>query len=212
MIPIGSRHSVDAKIDLWQPVVCEVCSCQFAYRTTISGHGEAKNLLWLNKEGATASAQSQAMRELEERLAEVREKVSVYACPECGNYQSNMVSLLKADNLILRRMGCFFGALVFAWISAQIVTAVFSENMNGPHVGVIYSVIVLTGVFAGVSAGWLLWRFLASRPYEPNYQPYKRAGKPYSQSYPVLRLADLEKLIRKNQRKGKNNDILLPLR
>jgi ribosomal protein L37AE/L43A len=95
-IPYGTKYSVRIEVNLWRQIRCESCECEFAYRQKIFVSGEATNFLWLDKQRAIFSAQSQAYDALSRQIKHISKSAhKIYACPKCGIYQAEMVEIMK---------------------------------------------------------------------------------------------------------------------
>jgi hypothetical protein len=92
MIPYGMEYTSSAKGAAWKTVTCEFCPQDFAYRVERAVSSKKRSVLFLNNTGARQEAQSEAEYELSLAL---RHAVDGVACPNCGNYQSNMIGTVR---------------------------------------------------------------------------------------------------------------------
>ncbi len=101
MIPVyfGKKFNVWAEGFIWQPIACEHCHLEWAFRVRIGGLGKGHSPYMLDNEGAKQRAAKQARLSLEEdrQLASEGVKRNV-ACPGCGHYQSEMVESLRTNH------------------------------------------------------------------------------------------------------------------
>ncbi len=148
-IPIGRSYSATATGAVWKPVCCEHCGCEFAYQLVVSVQGRGFSPLFLSNYEAQESARQRAVHNLENRLARA---TGLAPCPDCGKYQSGMVSEMKRTRLS-RVLGTLLGLAVWLFL-----VPVFSAYKGGALILfliVMVSLLVIARVRLGI-AGMML--------------------------------------------------------
>lgn len=176
MIPvyIGRKFKIVLESSVWQPLECEHCHLQWAYRVRVGGIGTGESPYLLDDEGARERAAKQARLALEEdrRISSEGVKRNI-ACPGCGRYQSDMVERLRARHAApwgaLGVVSLLFGGMVL--LRALTVHGTSgAENLVWLACG---AMLIAAGVFA------LAWRRRLQRLFDPNATSTTgRAGSP----------------------------------
>ncbi len=200
-IPVGTRHTVTFTANVWKPIRCEQCGCEFAYRIELSTSGRSTNYLWLNRQGAIDLARMQASNEARQ-VIETSKKA--YPCPDCGIYQGDMANDLKTEKTTeIRLIG-----LVIALILVFTLSLIVEENLAGKVGDFITITAYILSILIGLTAAY--WFVRSRLPFDPNAQFGSRAGQSFSKEYPVLRRADLDALATKNWAGDKTPNLVLP--
>ena len=169
-IPYGTRYTASATASVWRPVTCSNCRCDFAYVLERTGDGAADSVLWIDTEGAKASAREGALASLEDQIEGDFEAVS---CPDCGHYQEYMLQIVRDAK---RRF------MLPAGLTGLGVAAVMI-------VGDVPLAAIGFGVLGGAALafnGWLVHR------YNPNASAATRAKRDLSREPRILRRKDYE--------------------
>lgn len=92
---MSETTSVDAKLSraVWKPVLCASCGCGFLYRMRVSAQAEIEVGILGSADNARDSAERLASAELRKKMLNGCRPVP---CPQCGNYQPNMVAAIRA--------------------------------------------------------------------------------------------------------------------
>lgn len=93
-IPVGAKRVAVVQGATWKTVDCAQCQQQYAYLLELEATGTDHDYFFMDPEGSSQRAQTQA----EFRFAEqARNVVLPIPCPNCGTYQDDMVRLLKDE-------------------------------------------------------------------------------------------------------------------
>lgn len=93
-VPIGTVYTARVTGCAWVPVVCSHCGSAFEYKVSRSASGNGISILGLNTWGAKSTARRRAAHSLQVKL---QFACGVAPCPECGEFQEDMVELVKAE-------------------------------------------------------------------------------------------------------------------
>ncbi len=181
MIPIpvyvGRRFMVMVEGSFWQPIDCEHCQLEWAFRVRIGGLGVGKSPYMLDDRGAKDRAAKRARDALEEdqRLAAEGIKRNV-ACPGCGQYQGEMVRSLRAGH------APSWGA--WGWATIVLGSLLVIRGLTGDAAiggeGTVWLACGAIPIAGGVAS--LTWRRRLQRRFDPNAKTVLgTAGSPYRQ-------------------------------
>ena len=95
LIPVGRRYTATVSGSAQKRVTCFSCQASYEYRLTGRAVGGATSALWLDNEGTKERAVAKARKNLDALLQRSHAPVP---CPVCGNYQPNMVKILRAKH------------------------------------------------------------------------------------------------------------------
>jgi len=183
---VGRKFKVTVEGSVWQPVECEHCHIEWAFRVRVGGIGTGESPYMLDHDGAKKRAEERARRGLEEdvRLASEGVKRNV-ACPGCGLYQSDMVESLRKTH------AGSWGALGLACSLVGFLLILRGLTADG-GVGGEGSLWLACGavpVAGGVAS--LLWRKRLQRRFDPNAKALRgAAGSPYRSGNATLHADD----------------------
>lgn len=142
-------------------VRCERCAHDYGYRITRMAKGSATSWLFLDNDGARATAWEEAEAGLARALEEGEEAVP---CPECGWYQQRMIPLARRK---YGRAAKVAGVVLLAAGVATFVALVVSsgEWRNPGQWGLIEAV---AGGLAFAGTCFLLARYAMAAGHDPN--------------------------------------------
>lgn len=160
-IPIGRKYTSSVTGSTLQPCVCEQCGKEYYYVVQRTAQSEKTSYLWLNNDGASASAQNEAQEGIEKILENAVDPV---ACPECGWYQAKMVRILKARKLLV----------LLLWIPIAFV--IFFASLFGS------SIVIYVSIGLGVIISfWGILFMVVTRPNRHHRgQGYRDVDKAFS--------------------------------
>lgn len=191
-IPYGEKYTISATGAKWKLVLCKNCGCEYVYMVKTTASGTAENLLWLNKQGAIQKAEERASKNLNKRLDKLKKE---YPCPNCGHYQPEMIQRMKVA--ILQKAVIFgFTASIIAALGIGFVALIASQLLKIiPPLNVYLPIGIAlgTGLLVGVGVGGVILGQLIN--FNPNAMPSMRKNQPFSENFPVLRKAELEKYL-----------------
>jgi hypothetical protein len=183
----GRKFTVWIEDSVWQPVECEHCHIEWAFRVRVAGVGTGDSPYMLDDKGAKERAAKRARVGLEEDLRVASEGLTRnVACPGCGRYQSDMVKSLRAHYAsswgVLGAVSILLGCLLML------------RCLTGD--GAIGEAIVWLACGAVLLAGGvasLAWRRRLQGRFDPNATDAAGAsGSPYRQSGDAALSANLE--------------------
>jgi len=190
-IPYGTKYTVEVRGSIWKPVTCEFCSTQFAYQLSAKAKGQAKSILWLNKEQVKMSAESNARQALQRKLREVKRiTTKAISCPNCGRYQKDMAQILKTKAANSSFLPPFYGFLTFgaALSLAWLVNFVLQDLVDEANV---WLIALGAGIFGGIFVAILKYRKLAA-DFDPNKNARARRKRAPAEGRQVLLRSELE--------------------
>jgi hypothetical protein len=173
VIPVyaARKFKIVVEDSVWQPVECEHCRLEWAFRVRIGGMGKGESPYMLDNEGAKERAAKRARLALEEDRQLASEGVTRNVrCPGCGRYQSEMVRSLRASHGsswgVLGMLGLLLGGML-------VLRGLTGEGNFGSD-GVVWIACGVVPIAAGVGA--LAWRRRLRQHYDPNAKPAIDAG------------------------------------
>jgi hypothetical protein len=95
MIPYAKTYSATMRGRVLKSVHCEQCRAEFVYSLEREAVGVGTSILFLDNEGASKRAASDAEKSLQKTLDQECDPVP---CPSCGWYQAPMVKLLRKQH------------------------------------------------------------------------------------------------------------------
>src|SRR5438128_2002064 len=109
-IPIGQNFTCTVTGKVVKNVICIRCNCEYVYIMQREVSGEGTSLLWADNQGAKERAAASAQETLSKKL---KNDCDYVGCPDCGNYQPNMIRKKR-----IRRFWAVFGPwLILAFIA-----------------------------------------------------------------------------------------------
>lgn len=168
-IPYGMNYSAVAVGGTFKAVRCEACRHEYVYHLIREGSGDKTSILFLDNDGAKATAEAEAKEELG-RLLE--KGVELVPCPACGHYQENM---RRKARRLHRRWMLYTGGTILVLLgpAAMFATIVNAINKSEPGAASIpwpVFVGVLTA-FALLGSALIAAKYLLARKYDPNSAP-----------------------------------------
>lgn len=163
MIPTGMRYTSTVKGSEWKTVSCEHCPKDYAYKVTREATGTGRSVLFLDNDGAKERAQQDVEASIARTLNDAIEAVW---CPGCGNYQTNMLRIVKFDRVLLLYVLAVVIAIVGVIVCALWGSRSFMENVIG----------VPGLIFWGLSGFIAVGAAFRSAGINPNSDARSRAG------------------------------------
>jgi hypothetical protein len=172
---VGRKITVRLEGSAWQPVACEHCLLEWAFRVRVAGVGTGESPYMLDDEGAKERAAKRARVGLEEDMRLAAEGLTRnVACPGCGLYQSEMVKSLRAHH------APSWSALGAASITLGCLLVLRGLTGDGDGgAAVVWLVCGALPIVGGVAA--LAWRKRLQRRFDPNERAPTRPESPYRQ-------------------------------
>jgi hypothetical protein len=115
---MGSQYISEVQVQLERRCLCERCGKNFNYRYKLKGSGTANSILWLRNEAAGQSASGSASESVRKQIAQA---FPAYPCPNCGHFQTGMVSYYrkaKLGNLLTFSIFCLAIFIIISLILA----------------------------------------------------------------------------------------------
>ncbi len=170
-VPVYTARHFTAVIEgsIWQPVVCEHCGVEWAFRVRLTGIGKGESPYMLDDEGANRRASERARASLEEDRRTLSAGVARdVACPSCGKYQREMVGRLRAAH------ASGWGALGAA--SIVVGTMIALRGLTGEAAA---AWIASGAITIGLGIASFVRRRHLQRRFDPNAGAVTSAGVPY---------------------------------
>ena len=162
-IPYAQTYTATLRGRVLKSVTCEQCRAEYVYSMEREATGQGTSLLFLDNEGASGRASTDAEWELQRTLDQDCDPVP---CPTCGRYQAPMVGQLRKQHL-----SWMFWAGGLTLIASLVDLLIFYLNMvdirgGNPTAKSVTLGILLVAVPLGLGL-IVLRRVLAAR-FDPN--------------------------------------------
>ncbi len=169
IVPTGQKYTCTVRGSIWKQVTCGTCRHSYRYQMAREASGTAVSPLWLDNAGAKARAEQLARGKLQVMLSH---ECAAVACPGCGSYQTEMVSLLRRQRFGWISIAGWF--VVGAGILLSQVAASGTSNAR------FYQKLIEMPAVAILAAGLVLvaTSFVGRHFYDPNVKP--RSKRPSS--------------------------------
>jgi hypothetical protein len=188
-IPYATDYTSTLSGSVLKFVPCEQCGTEYVYQMERTATGSGTSLLFLDNEGASERASSQAEAQLRRKL---ERGVDLVPCPRCGWYQQNMIP--KARKQYRRWMLNTGAVLAVSLLPVGLFGAMANAGKHGPPT--IPWPLFLAGLiaFALVGIGLMVAKSVLASRHDPNGQDVE-TRKQLGQSRAILR-EELEKMIK----------------
>jgi hypothetical protein len=162
-IPYAQTYTATMRGRVLKSVTCEQCRAEYVYSMEREAVGQGTSLLFLDNEGASGRASSDAERTLQRTLEQDCDPVP---CPTCGWYQIPMVALLRKQH---HSWMVWAGGLLL--IASLVDGIIFYLNMvdirgGNPTARTITGAILLVAIPMGL--GFFLLRRILAAQFDPN--------------------------------------------
>ncbi len=189
MIYFGKSYTATVSGSIWKEVTCEGCQGEFVYYMTREARGSGSSPYYLDNDGAATRAQTAAVNALQKALAH---DCDVIACPDCGQYQSNMMRKLRRKRFGWLHVCGWVGivaALLFAWISSISQVRRQARSFSGELLSLPWAAVFGAGV------GLIVVSWIGRSFYDPNSNAFERKESPERTDAGPFRRAEFEVLI-----------------
>jgi hypothetical protein len=177
LIPYGMDYYATVSGSILKRVQCEQCEHEYGYLMTRKGRGLARSWMFLDKQGASESANRKAEKQLFRRLEQSCDPVP---CPRCGWYQEEMVRRLRRNHFrwlffigLALAGAAFLGGLIMYFCTVEIHLNARPGDLQIPardiYVG--WSVVALLLL---LSPTLIIVRSVMARRLDPNGEPVEK--------------------------------------
>jgi hypothetical protein len=196
-IPYAQTYTATMRGRAVKVVNCEQCRAEYVYFMEREAIGQGTSVLFLDNEGASGRAASDAERSLNRMLAEDCDPVP---CPACGWYQKPMVQLLRKQ--YRHWMLWTGGLLLIGSFVAGIVLYLNLVNIHGSNPTVTSVTVGILLFSIPVGLGLMILRRVLAANFDPNCEDLE-TRKQVAAEKGMLKI-ELERILAEEQRTAGN--------